>query len=70
MVAAFLQGINPNSFEPKSGAITSVLSQIKDAFETNLAKSQQKKAPNQQAHADLKFAKDSEIAAGTDQSGA
>merc|ERR1719390_438287 len=55
------------SYAPQSGAIFGILNQMKETFETNLSSSQKEEMQSQQAYDDLKAAKESEIAAGTDQ---
>merc|ERR1719238_2693236 len=61
------QKYNPE-YAPQSGQIFGVLNQMKETFETNLAKSQAEEGTNQQSYEDMKAAKESEIKAGTDQS--
>merc|ERR1719161_457331 len=56
-------------YAPQSGEIFGVLKQMKETFETNLAKSQEEEGMNQQGYEDLKAAKESEIKAGTDEFG-
>merc|ERR1719190_127994 len=52
------------SYAPQSGEIFGILRQMKETFEANLASSQKEEAENQKAYADLKAAKEDEIAAG------
>merc|ERR1719401_3035427 len=54
------------SYAPQSGAIFGILKQMKETFETNLSSSQKEEMTSQSAYEDLKSAKESEIAAGTD----
>jgi len=55
------------TYEPQSGQVFGILSQMKETFETNLANAQKQEAENQHAYEDLKAAKTSEIAAGQSQ---
>merc|ERR1719453_609076 len=55
------------SYAPQSGAIFGILKQMKETFETNLETSQKEEMASQTAYDDLKAAKESEIAAGSDQ---
>merc|ERR1719269_117056 len=52
------------SYQPKSGAIFGILSQMKESFETNLAGAQKDEATSQKAYEELKAAKEEEITAG------
>jgi len=52
------------SYAPQSGEIFGILSQMKETFESNLADTQKEEAANQAAFADLKAAKEEQIAAG------
>merc|ERR1719491_1131850 len=52
------------SYAPQSGEIFGILRQMKETFEANLGSSQKEEAENQKAYADLKAAKEDEIAAG------
>ena len=52
------------SYAPQSGEIFGILRQMKETFEANLASSQKEEGENQKAYADLKAAKEDEIAAG------
>merc|ERR1719238_1497877 len=61
------QKYNP-AYAAQSGQIFGVLGQMKETFETNLAKSQAEEGTNQANYEDMKAAKESEIKAGTDQS--
>jgi septal ring factor EnvC (AmiA/AmiB activator) len=67
----FLQTVNGkarpgagSSYEPKSGAIVGILSQMKETFENNLSASQKEEMNNQRAYEQLKAAKEKEISAG------
>jgi len=65
-VFAFIQqGLN-SGYEPASGEIFGILKQMKESFETNLANSQKEETQAQKDYEDLKAAKETEIAAGTD----
>merc|ERR1719171_3005918 len=63
-VASFLQEFT--GYEPASGEIFGILKQMKESFETNLANSQAEETQAQKDYEDLKKAKETEIAAGTD----
>merc|ERR550525_2342211 len=52
------------SYAPQSGEIFGILRQMRETFETNLSASQKEEMENQKAYADLKAAKEEEIAAG------
>jgi hypothetical protein len=52
------------SYAPQSGEIFGILRQMKETFESNLSASQKEEMENQKAYADLKAAKEEEIAAG------
>merc|ERR1712194_50399 len=52
------------SYAPQSGEIFGILRQMKETFDANLASSQKEEADNQKAYAELKAAKEDEIAAG------
>merc|ERR1712194_605461 len=52
------------SYAPQSGEIFGILRQMKETFDANLASSQKEEAENQKAYAELKAAKEDEIAAG------
>merc|ERR1712085_147792 len=52
------------SYAPQSGEIFGILRQMKETFESNLSASQKEEMENQNAYADLKAAKEEEIAAG------
>merc|ERR1719379_157615 len=51
---------------PASGEIYGILKQMKESFETNLANSQKEETQAQKDYEELKAAKETEIAAGTD----
>jgi len=51
---------------PASGEIFGMLQQMKESFETNLANSQKEENESQKGYEELKAAKESEIAAGTE----
>merc|ERR1719197_1500051 len=55
-----------SGYEPASGEIFGILKQMKESFETNLANSQKEETQAQKDYEDLKAAKETEIAAGTD----
>jgi len=64
--AQFLQqgsGYNPE-YKPQSGQILGVLGQMKETFETNLAKSQEEEEVNSNSYEDLRTAKTAQIKAG------
>ena len=62
----FLQGPqNAGSYAPQSGTIFGVLKNMKETFEANLAAAQKEDSDSERAYAELKAAKESEIAAGT-----
>jgi len=52
------------SYAPQSGEIFGILRQMLETFEANLSASQKEEMENQKAYADLKAAKEEEIAAG------
>merc|ERR1712194_485177 len=52
------------SYAPQSGEIFGILRQMKETFDANLASSQKEEADSQKAYAELKAAKEDEIAAG------
>jgi len=66
---SFLQQPNANagSYTPASGQIFGILNQMKEEFENNLSTMQQEEATAQKEFADLKAAKQTEIAAGKQQ---
>jgi len=67
-VASFIQAPDTRkSYDPQSGQIFGILSQMKETFENNLAASQKDETANQKAYEELKAAKEAEIAAGTAQ---
>jgi hypothetical protein len=55
---------NSGSYAPASGQIFGILKQMKEEFESNLAKMQEEEKTGQSDFADLKSAKQAEIAAG------
>jgi len=55
------------SYAPQSGQVLGILKQMLEAFQDNLSQSQKEEQLSQNAHADLKTAKKSEIKAGEDQ---
>jgi len=55
---------NSGSYAPASGQIFGILKQMKEEFESNLAKMQEEEKTGQSDFADLKAAKQAEIAAG------
>jgi hypothetical protein len=55
------------SYAPQSGQVLGILKQMLETFQDNLSSSQKEEMLSQQAHADLKAAKTSEIKAGQDQ---
>merc|ERR1712054_196714 len=61
-VSSFVQ--DAESYAPQSGAITGILNQMKETFETNLSASQKEEMANQKAYEELKAAKEAEIKAG------
>jgi len=65
-VFAFIQQATTSGYEPASGEIFGILKQMKESFETNLANSQKEETQAQKDYEDLKKAKETEIAAGTD----
>jgi len=65
-VFAFIQQAQNAGYEPASGEIFGILKQMKESFETNLANSQAEETQAQKDYEDLKKAKETEIAAGTD----
>jgi len=65
-VFAFIQSTLGSGYEPASGEIFGILKQMKESFETNLANSQAEETQAQKDYEDLKAAKETEIAAGTD----
>lgn len=60
--AALLQQLRATA--PQSGAIFGILKQMKESFETNLAESQKDEETAKQEYAEMKSAKEEEIAAG------
>merc|ERR1719450_715799 len=52
------------SYAPQSGEIFGILRQMLETFQTNLSASQKEELANQQAHEQLKAAKEKEIQAG------
>merc|ERR1719395_515120 len=64
-VFAFIQQAQSTG-APASGEIYGILKQMKESFETNLANSQKEETQAQKDYEDLKKAKETEIAAGTD----
>merc|ERR1719201_1351706 len=52
------------SYQPQSGAIFGILTQMKETFETNLANAQKDEATNLKAYEELKAAKEKEIPSG------
>merc|ERR1719409_1924723 len=62
-VSAFVQ---QSENAPASGEIFGILKQMKESFETNLANSQKEENESQAGYEELKAAKESEIAAGTE----
>jgi len=66
VVAAFVQEGEDTGYEPASGEIFGILKQMKESFETNLANSQKEEMQSQKDYEDLKAAKETEIAAGSD----
>merc|ERR1712226_114001 len=52
------------SYAPQSGEIFGILRQMKETFESNLSAAQKEEMANQKAYADLKAAKEEQIAAG------
>jgi len=68
-LTAFVQGPpNAGSYAPASGQIFGILKQMKEEFESNLAKMQEEEATAGTDYAALKAAKSDEIAAGKAQS--
>jgi len=65
--ASYVQGTSKASYAPQSGAIFGILKQMKESFETNLANSQKEEMEAQESYQQLKAAKETEIAAGTEQ---
>merc|ERR1712203_1301683 len=55
------------SYAPQSGEIFGILKQMLETFENNLAQSQKEENENQKTYAELKAAKEAEIAAGQEQ---
>jgi chromosome segregation ATPase len=70
-VSDFLQTADkkalPGAYEPKSGAIVGILSQMKETFENNLSQSQKEEMANQRSYEEVKAAKEKEITAGQNQ---
>jgi len=64
------QGPFKNDFAPQSGAIFGILKQMKEEFETNLAKAEADEKTASAAYDELKATKDKEIAAMVDQTDA
>jgi len=63
VLASFSQNAE-SKYQPQSGQIFGILSQMKETFETNLAQTRAEEQSNKQLYVDLKVAKESVIAAG------
>merc|ERR1719213_1111920 len=63
---SFVQHKGEQKYTPQSGEIFGMLKQMKETFETNLASSQKEEAENLSEYEDMKAAKETEIAAGTE----
>jgi len=63
VIASFAQDA-AEKYAPQSGEIFGILNQMKETFEANLAQTQADEKANKQGYADLKAAKEEEIAAG------
>merc|ERR1719181_1642105 len=66
-VMAFVQNPQPGSYQPASGQIFGILSQMKETFESNLSTSQKEEATNQEMYEGVKTTKEAEITAGQKQ---
>merc|ERR1719399_2160239 len=58
---------NAGSYAPQSGAVFGILNNMKESFEANLAAPQKQETESSKAYEELKAAKNTEIAAGTNQ---
>jgi len=63
VIASFAQDTD-QKYAPQSGEIFGILNQMKETFEANLKQSQADEKSNKQGYAELKAAKEEEIAAG------
>jgi outer membrane murein-binding lipoprotein Lpp len=70
VIAAFAQdqqAPSAGSYAPQGGEVFGILKNMKETFEANLVASQKEESENQKAFGDMKAAKQSEIAAGSEQ---
>jgi len=67
MLSFLQQPVAAQSYAPQSGAIFGILKQMKEGFETNLADSTKEESDAAAGYAQMKAAKDEEIAAGNTQ---
>merc|ERR1719498_1545505 len=70
VIAAFAQdqqAPSAGSYAPQGGEVFGILKNMKETFEANLVASQKEESENQKAFEDMKAAKQSEIAAGSEQ---